>query len=557
MYSKSLLFVMFITATILTAPSARAQATYVGVWSAGNDPYALHQLNNWDDFVSKRDELTRKRQRLIDVEAVRIGNTTKYTGVWREGSDDYSLYQVTGWDNFVQAWQKFARKDLRLVDLEVFAAGTETVYLGVWRAGTDAYALHRLTSWDGFVAKWKELAAKNLRLVDIEAIQIGNNVEYYGVWRAGPEGHLFYAKTWDGFVDKWKDLAKQDQCLVDVEVVRIGFELHYIGIWHPGQTGYALYRSDSWEEFADKCKELADKNLRLIDLSIAERPGKPIDTDDQPKGKPLAKLFFNNKPLKTDPVSGLDFPSDMPAIHYPEFIGCNANDKKTVQEAWAVAHFSMWRAQQLINFIAASNNQEELWKRGFVEGDKEVNWSPRAWFGSFRDSRFRFQFIHEAINKVWNDRFLAKKYDFKVKCREGGSGGEHPCYLKDKDGEFKYSGNHIVLGTINFCPIFFDKNRSVNDRARVVVHEIFHWVSANGLYVSDTHTHSDKVNGLCKTKAEKMYGYQDALHLASSDGCLGNDTLHLEMAARNNDNYAYFVYRLGKSIRDGRLTSFP
>jgi hypothetical protein len=77
------------------------------------------------------------------------------------------------------------------------------------------------------------------------------------------------------------------------------------------------------------------------------------------------------------------------------------------------------------------------------------------------------------------------------------------------------------------------------------------------LYVSDTHTHSDKSGGICKTKGEKMYGFDDAMHLATSEGCWGDSTLHREMAARNNDNYAYFIQRLGNAIWDGRLTAFP
>ena len=550
------LFTLFVIGFFtLGASRAQAQQTYVGVWRAGGDPYALHQLNSWDDFVAKRNELTAKGQRLSDIEAVRIGNTTQYTGVWRAGSDNYSLYQITGWDNFVAAWQKFSKQNLRLIDLEMFKTGDEIAYLGVFRAGNDAYALLKLASWEALVDKWKEYAAKNMHLVDVEALQVGNQVQFVGVWRAGKEGHLFYAKAWDDFVTKWKELAAQKQRLVDVEVVRVGFELHYIGIWHAGDDGYALYRSDSWQEFVQKCKELDDKNLRLVDLSFSEKPGKPIH-QDEPEGKPIPHLVFNDKPTKKDPVSGLDFPVDMPPINYPEFIGCTAQDKKEVQEAWAYAHFSMWRAYQLINFIAGRNDKDDLWKRGYVASDKDQNWSPRAWFGDFKDSRFRFQFIREAINKVWNDRFLGKKYDFKVKCREGGSGGEHPCYLKDSKGDYKYSGNHIVLGTINFCPIFFEP-QTIRSRARVVIHEIFHWTSANGLYVSDTHTHSDKSSGICKTKTEKMYGVDDAMHLANSDGCWGNDTLHSEMAARNNDNYAYFIQRLGNAIWDKKLTAFP
>lgn len=547
-----LLFVVCFSSLAFEA-NAQPQIT-VGVWRSGKDDAALYRLNSWDAFTDKWKDLAAKNQRLVDIEVVRTGNVTQYTGAWRNGSDGYALYQIGSWDSFVAAWQKFSKDNLRLIDLEIFKAGDEIAYVGVWREGKDGHALYKLNSWDAFVAKWKELAAKKLHLVDVEAIPVGDQIHYTGVWREGQEGHLFYAKTYADFTAKWKELAAQKQRLVEVELVQVGFALHYIGVWHSGQDGYALYQAESWEDFTTKWKEFNSGTLRLVGLAVAEKPGKPINPPTEPKGKPIG-LVFNGVPMKKDPTSGLDFPENMPPINYPEFIGCNAEDKKKVQQAWAYAHFSTWRAYQLVNYIDTHNDKAELWRTGYVASDKGDNWSPQAWFGSFKDSRFRFQFIHEAINKLWNDRFLGKKYNFKVKCREKENDGPHPCYIKDDDGSFKYSANHILLGTVNFCPGFFE-NQLIRNRAKTVIHELFHWLSAKGLYVSDTHTHSDKSGGLCKTKTEKLYGVSDALHLASSEGCWGNETLHREMAARNNDNYAYFIQRLGNAIWDGKLTSF-
>jgi hypothetical protein len=555
---------VFVFATLLltglfmaAAQKAQAQQTYLGVWGESREGEALYRYNSWDEFTGKWQELAAKNLRLIDIEAQRIGNTTQYTGVWRAGRDDYALYQAGTWDNFVTAYQKFATKNLRLIDLEVFQAGSEIAYVGVWRAGKDAHALHQLHSWEAFVAKWKELAAKNLQLVDLEAIPVGNETHFTGVWRAGQSGALYYLKSYAELTAKWKELAAKQQRLVDVEVVRVGFAQHYLGVWQSGQEGYALYQTESWEEFVKKWKEYNAGNLRLVDLAIGEKPGKPIPPPEEPQGKPLG-LVFTGQATRKDAVSGLDFPVDMPPIHYPDFVGCNADDKKKVLEAWAYAHFCVWRATQVINYIASHKDKDDLWRWGYVESQKDANWSPRAWFGSFHDSRFSFQFIHEAINKVWNDRFLGKKYSFKIKCREKENDGAHPCYLKDKDGDYQYAGNHIVLGTINFCPLFFeDREQPIRYRAKILIHEIFHWLSAKGLYVSDTHTHWDKDNGICKVKTEKMYGASDALHLGSSEGCWGNSTLHRESAARNNDNYAYFIQRLGSAIWDDKLKVFP
>jgi hypothetical protein len=551
------MFLLLICLAGLAMQAEAQQQTYVGVWRSGNDGHALVRLNNWADFTKKWKELAADNLRLTDIEVTRSGNGLQYTGIWRRGTDGYALYQIDSWQKFVDAWKDFGKKNLRLVDLEVFKAGNTINYVGVFRAGTDNYALNQLHSWDGFVAKWKELAAKNLRLVDIEAIAVGNEIHYTGVWRTGKEGPLYLYKSFSDFAAKWKELGGENQRLVDVEVIRLGGEPHYIGVFNSGTDGYALYQTDDWGAFTKKWKELGDDNLRLVDLSIVESSGKPAQADDDPpapQGKPLG-LVFNDKAKKKDPVSGLEFPVDMPPIVYPEFIGCNAEDKKKIQEGWAYAHFCMWRAYQVVNYIANHKERAALWNWGSVKGDGD-NWSPRTWFGSFDDSRLHFQLIHEAINKAWNDRFLGKKYNFKAKCREGGSGGEHPCYLKDDNGNYQYSANHILVGTINYCPLFLDKPQ-ISERARVVIHEVFHWLSAKGVYVSDTHTHWDKVGGKCKVKTEKIYGVNDALHMATSEGCWGDPQPHRHAAARANDNYAFFTQRLGKAIWEGRLTTFP
>jgi uncharacterized protein YjeT (DUF2065 family) len=551
---KQMFLLLLICLAGLTMQAKAQQQTYVGVWRSGNDGHALMRLNSWADFTSKWKELAADNLRLANIEVTRSGNGLQYTGVWRRGTDGYALYQIDSWQKFVSAWQDFAKKNLRLVDLEVFKAGNTINYVGVFREGRDGYALSQLHSWEAFVAKWKELAAKNLRLVDIEAIAVGKEIHYTGVWRAGKEGPLYLYKSFSDFAAKWKELGGENQRLVDLEVVRLGADLYYIGVFNSGTDGYALYQTDDWGAFTQKWKALGDDNLRLVGLSIFEGSGKPAQVDDEPQGKPLG-LVFNDKAKKKDPVSGLEFPVDMPPIVYPEFIGCNAEDKKKIQEGWAYAHFSMWRAYQVVNYIANHKEKAALWNWGSVTGDAD-NWSPRTWFGSFDGSRTHFQLIHEAINKAWHDRFLGKKYNFKAKCREGGSGGEHPCYLKDDKGNYQYSANHILVGTINYCPLFLDRPL-ISERARVVIHEVFHWLSAKGLYISDTHSHWDKVEGKCKLKTEKIYGVNDALHLATSLGCWGDPKPHREKAALANDNYAFFIQRLGKAIWEGRLTTFP
>ena len=153
----------------------------------------------------------------------------------------------------------------------------------------------------------------------------------------------------------------------------------------------------------------------------------------------------------------------------------------------------------------------------------------------------------------WDTRFQKK---LTVKCRRN-DGGLHPCYVKNPGTDSTPSANHIVNGTINFCNRFFD-NKNEEEKIITILHETYHWLAPRGLAILDTHSHWDRNSrGWCRLNVDKMYGYDNAIHLASSEGCWGNPKYHKSDATRNNDNYAYFIYWLGRITFEKKMTQFP
>jgi hypothetical protein len=273
-------------------------------------------------------------------------------------------------------------------------------------------------------------------------------------------------------------------------------------------------------------------------------------SSEHPDLKPVYLLFSRN--TVREPVTGRRFPQDMPEVRFPSgYQGCSESDKKVIREAWVYAHYHLWRADQVLDWLARNSKwREEAWGHGYNPNAKEYrNYSPRAWFGPYNGDRF--DVVDSAIEKAWG-RIHGKS--FKVKCRVKENGG-HPCYVRNPGGNGRPSANHIVYGTINFCQGFFesfDKKRSVHFRARTVVHEVSHHLllkNSRGV-VKDTHTHCD--NGRCRT--EKMYGGAKASHLARVRGI---NEGHYKRAIRNNDNYAYFAFFVGRMAYSGDLTRFP
>lgn len=551
----------------LFAGAGRAMAAtdkYIGYWKASGGSNKVLQFDTWEEFVETWRDFSGKNLKLQDLEIIKVGNEFKYTGAWVAGTGKSALYAYDNWTDFAAKWKEMLDdKSLQLIDIEVVPVGNKIFYIGVWDANKGGSALLQYDNWESFVAKWGELSKENRVLIDVEAFRYDGKIFYVGVWQtgSGKDQALYQTTTWKEFGVKLNELGDKGLRLVDVNILQTGGGEMFIGVMNKGTHGDFVWLMDSWSGLQAKNKEQNGKKLDLVHLAAVEYPVPPKPTP-KPDGKPAQKgvLYFSlNQPMKKDAVTGIDFPADMPAIVYPTFDGCNAADRKVIEKAWAYAHHHAWRAYQLFQYFDKTSTRDDLWSSGYTAGSdlklRKASWSPYAWFGEYSGSTYRYDFIRDAIYMNWQKRFLVKN---TVKCRRN-DGGLHPCYVENPGTDRTPSANHIVSGTINFCNRFFDGTTEANDdnRVRIVLHEMFHWLAPRGLAILDTQTHSDMKKFGCGTDTDKMYGEDDALHLATSTGCWGNPKYHRGMAARNNDNYAYFILRFGSAVYDKRLTRFP
>ncbi len=281
-------------------------------------------------------------------------------------------------------------------------------------------------------------------------------------------------------------------------------------------------------------------------------------------GSGTRKLEFVGKPVgpgyvppiiyfsQRDPgrvIGGRTFPADMPAPRFPaEYPGCTGREIEAIEAAWVLAHHHVWRAQQVMQHINASDRRGDLWEHGFVPQMKNrgayANWSPRGWFGSYEPRRFRLS--RRALDKVWTERFLGGKVDatrIKAWCRRDT--GVAPC-TGNRDGA------HTGVGTIDICPAFF-RNREDFDNAQFIIHELFHWlkIPKSALWVSDRHDFWR--NGCRYVGADAIYN-DDAAYIGINGGC---HDWNFNRAVLTNDDYAWFAATLGERVYLGNMVSFP
>ena len=274
-----------------------------------------------------------------------------------------------------------------------------------------------------------------------------------------------------------------------------------------------------------------------------EYVGKPVG----PGYVPPVLYFSRPDPGRT--LFGHAVPADMPAPNYPKlYKNCSSSDIEAFKAAWTLAHHDMWRAEQLMQFINASDRRGDLWAFGYINQRGSLgnftNWSPRAWFGTYQPRRFRLS--RRAIDKVWKERFLGGKIGstrIRIWCRRDS--GVQPCH-----GERRAA--HTGVGTLDICPVFF-RHRRDNFNAQVLIHEMFHWlrIPKSAVWVSDRHDYWR--TGCHYRRAQAIYDL-DAAYIGMNGGCRH---WNYNRAVLTNDDYGWFAATLGEKIYSGAMRNFP
>ena len=263
-------------------------------------------------------------------------------------------------------------------------------------------------------------------------------------------------------------------------------------------------------------------------------------------------LFSENSPANTR--FGREYPEDMPEPRMPTgYHDCTVPEEEAIREAWTHGHYMAWRAQQAMTWLAENpEHREAAWSDTYnhtlgTQAGGYTNHAPRAWFGRYDAGRF--DQVRRTMKKAWDQRFRGKT--FTVQCRSDDSHHPHHICHSERDP----SANHIVYGTINFCDNFFEPNRSIENRARTVVHEVYHWlkVPESVFWVTDNHDFWERCGLGGYHAVSPLYGDEIA-YIANNQGC---NQRNYRRAIRSNDAYAYFARELGRRVYDGTVDAFP
>lgn len=249
--------------------------------------------------------------------------------------------------------------------------------------------------------------------------------------------------------------------------------------------------------------------------------------------------------LTMRPLDAAGASNEMPSTPMPDFKGCSSSQIAYLKDAWRLAHVYTWRSARVLDYIRSrpAGERADLWRTDHVAGSTTAP-SPRTWFGPYESERAdkvrsamekalaRFEergTVVKRIGTIRCGRPIAPAADVNVdKCPSSNPGGNGPP-----------SAYHFPIGTVVTCEAFWD-NANGSDRdaalaqsAKTLVHEVFHWLSVDGKYVTDYH--GDGVKGM---PDQKYYGDTNALMLAEQKPA---------WAIYNNDNYARFARRVGAS----------
>jgi len=259
--------------------------------------------------------------------------------------------------------------------------------------------------------------------------------------------------------------------------------------------------------------------------------------------------FYNN---------GLVLP-DIPAIEFPDESCSDEGECIDATYAWMRAHYHLWIAQLMVNFIAAKDHSE---KRAWAWGRPGINdqgnpitekTSFEYWFGPYSEKRF--QAVKDGLDELWDVMRAARSggSDLELRC-PGSYGSGNVC------NTVKPAAHHIVRGNVDLCNGFFG-DRAKSDQARIINHELLHhlWVDWGNVWVAvqDHHYHGHGAACIGTPDSSAQYGENKIRHLATYLNGYGKNCGHLARNVRNNDTFAFFITWVGASVYNGSMTQWP
>lgn len=238
--------------------------------------HGTHHSRTWQQFVQRWQQHHAAGMRLVDIDVIANADGTQdFFGVWEPGTGGSALYRYTSLDAFLNRIETQRSQNSQLVDVEIVRVGNTTWYYGVWLGSGNADPLTQSSSWGAFQNLFNQRTAQGMRLVDVELSLENGLARYWGVWKAatGPAQHLLRSSSLSAFGDAYETARGNGQRLRDFAGVHYAnASQEYVGVTEDAAGGFAYFVYTGWEDFRQQWATQAEAGRSLRDLEVIQRP---------------------------------------------------------------------------------------------------------------------------------------------------------------------------------------------------------------------------------------------------------------------------------------------
>jgi len=260
---------------LVAAPSSSDEDTLSPRAAAAR--HGTHYSRTFDQLVQRFRQHNAAGMRLVDLDVFENSDgTPQFFGTWEPGTGGAALYRYTSESAFLQRVELQRQQNSKLVDVEIVRIGDTTWYYGVWAGSGNNAPVTKSTSWTAFQTLHAQRTAQGERLIDIELSLENDQTRYWGVWETGttPTQHLLRATSLSAFGDAYTDARAQGQRLQDLSGVHKSNQTQeYVGITDESSGTWAYYIYLSWADFQGQWAKQAEAGRSLRDLEVIARPG--------------------------------------------------------------------------------------------------------------------------------------------------------------------------------------------------------------------------------------------------------------------------------------------
>jgi len=258
--------------------------TYSGLWIKDNSTDWFSFMNySYDQFTYNN--LNYPDYRIIDFEAVNVGNEIKYTVIFMNDGTPDSYCLRCSKDKYLNHVDSMKSYDRVPIDYEQHYENNNWYYSIIWASGKEGWATRPNYNKNSFLNEISQQESLGKYLVDVEIDYYGEN--FSGIFTSLPYNYLFFWElSYNDIISNISDAKSQGYFPHDIEIHQIDGQKKYSGLLGkpdiPIEWDFALSLSPS--EFSAKNTLMQNSGYRPIDYEVHT-------TEEMVIGRKLSKKY--------------------------------------------------------------------------------------------------------------------------------------------------------------------------------------------------------------------------------------------------------------------------